>query len=222
MRMSVDRSKPDLTIVVLIHQALRADGARLVATVTSLQPGDQQGRVPGVRAYYDRYREQLIAHHTHEDTVFYPALAAKVGDDRMCRVQLEAEHAQLDDVLTSIGKGLDELAASNGDFSVRRDRVVADLTTMVDELGSHLDFEERVALPLFVSEIPVEEYNALEKKVRRATPRDESSFLIPWLAESATPAQRKAWFRTTPPLAIVYLINRRRYRRVDAALVART
>src|SRR3954447_18971698 len=104
--MSVDRSKPDLTFVVLIHQALRLDGSRLVATVKSLQPGDREGRVPGVRAYYDRYREQLVAHHTHEDNVFYPALAAKVGDERMRRAQLVSEHEELDTVLHAIGTGL--------------------------------------------------------------------------------------------------------------------
>ena len=70
--------------------ALRSDGARLVATVTSLEPGDRDGRVPAVGAYYDRYRAQLVAHHTHEDLVFYPALSAKVGDDRMCREQLRS------------------------------------------------------------------------------------------------------------------------------------
>jgi hypothetical protein len=40
---------------------------------------------------------------------------------------------------------------------------------MVEQLGAHLDFEERTALPLFVSEMPVAEYKKLESKARKAT-----------------------------------------------------
>jgi len=42
--------------------------------------------------------------------------------------------------------------------------------------------------------------------------------MIPWLAEHATPEQRRAWFRSAPPLRIVYMLNRGRYRQASAAL----
>ena len=59
----------------------------------------------------------------------------------------------------------------------------------------------------------------LESQARKATPRGQSGFLIPWLAEHASPEQRKAWFGKAPPLRIVYRLNRRRYRRLDEALL---
>jgi hypothetical protein len=34
-------SKPDLTFVILIHQSLRADAARLAATIAALSPDDR-------------------------------------------------------------------------------------------------------------------------------------------------------------------------------------
>ena len=74
--MSSDRATPDLTFVNLIHRALRVDGERLKVTVAALSPDDAQDRVAGVRDIYDKYREQLIAHHTHEDDLFFPALGA--------------------------------------------------------------------------------------------------------------------------------------------------
>jgi hemerythrin-like domain-containing protein len=216
---SPDRSKPDLTFVNLTHQALRADGARLAATVAALQPRDPENRLPGVRDFYDHYREQLVAHHTHEDTLFYPALAARVGDDRMHRDELVAQHHQLDGVLQRVGDGLADLADPDGDFSSNRTRVVGDLSTMVEELNTHLDFEERTALPLFVSDMPVAEYKKLESEARKATPREEAGFLIPWIVEHASPDQRKALFRSAPPLRIVNWLKRRRYRRLDSCLV---
>jgi hypothetical protein len=43
--------------------------------------------------------------------------------------------------------------------------------------------------------------------------------MIPWIVEHASPDQRKALFRSAPPLRIVYLLNRRRYRRLDKVLL---
>ena len=67
--------------------------------------------------------------------------------------------------------------------------------------------------------MPTAEYDALESKARKATPREQSSFMIPWLVEHASPDQRQTLFRSAPPLRIVYLLTRRRYRRLDDALV---
>jgi hypothetical protein len=86
--MGTQQTTPDLTFVRLIHQALRIDAARLVATVDALRPEDRTGRVPRVRTFYDKYREELVAHHTHEDTLYYSALAARVGADRMTQSPL--------------------------------------------------------------------------------------------------------------------------------------
>jgi hypothetical protein len=216
---ATDRTKPDLIFVNLVHQALRVDGARLVVTVAALEPHDRESRLPGVREFYDTYREQLVAHHTHEDRLFYPALAARVGEGRMRLDELVSQHHQLDGVLQTIGEGLADLADPDGDFSATRARVVGDLSTMVEQLGTHLDFEERTALPLFVSEMPVAEYKKLESDARKATPRGQSGFLIAWIVEHALPDQRKALFRSAPPLRIVNWLNRRRYRRLDEALL---
>jgi len=216
--MSTDRATPDLTFVNLIHQALRVDGVRLRVTVAALGPDDAQDRVSGVRDFYDKYQEQLIAHHTHEDELFFPALAARVGAERMHLAELTAQHHQLDGVLQSVEEGLAALTDPNTDFSANRTRVVDDLSAMVDHLTTHLDLEERTALPLFAGNMPGSEYTELESRSREATPRAQSGFLIPWLAEHASSDQRKAWFHSAPPLRIVYRLNRRSYRRLDAAL----
>jgi hemerythrin-like domain-containing protein len=212
-------TQPDLIFVTLIHQALRADGPRLQATVASLQRDDPAARVAGAREYFERYRDQLVAHHTHEDELFFPALAARVGADRMHRDELVSQHGELGGVLQEIGDGLAAMAGSDGDFSANRTRAAGALSTMVDHLTVHLDLEERTALPLVVSDMPVAEYAELEAKARKATPREQSAFMIPWLAGHATPEQRKEWFRTAPPLRIVERLNRGRYRRLEAALL---
>jgi hypothetical protein len=133
--------------------------------------------------------------------------------------ELVSQHHQLDGVLQAIGEGLADLADPDADFSANRTKVGGDLSMMVEQLSAHLDFEERTALPLFVSEMPVAEYKKLESKTRKTTPREQSGFLIPWIVEHASPDQRKALFRSAPPLRIVNWLNRRRYRRLDEALL---
>ena len=134
-------------------------------------------------------------------------------------LELTSGHEQLDGVLDALDEDFAALADPNRDFSTTRQTVTDDLSTMVENLNGHLDLEEKTALPLFVSDMPTAEYDALESKARKATPREQSSFMIPWLAEHASPDQRQALFRSAPPLRIVYLLTRRRYRRLDDALL---
>ena len=177
--MSTDRAAPDLIFVTLIHQALRTDGDRLVDTVGALEPEDRKGRLPRVRAVHAAYREQLVSHHTHEDHLFFPALVARVGEDRMHLLELTSGHQQLDGVLEALDVDFAALADPNRDFSATRTTMSEDLSTMVETLNAHLDLEEKTALPLFASEMPTAEYDACQAKARKATPGGTVQFHDP-------------------------------------------
>jgi hemerythrin-like domain-containing protein len=217
--MGTVRVAPDLTFVSLVHQALRVDGARLLATAAALQPDDRGSRLSNVRAFYGRYRQQLVAHHTNEDRLFYPALAARVGDDKPHLNELIAQHAELDGVLERVDQRLVELADPESAFAAGRTNLTDELSTMVEHLTNHLELEESTAIPLIASELSADEYRVLEGEARKATSRDEASFMIPWLVEHASPAQRKALFHLAPPFRVLNLLSRGRYRRLDAALL---
>jgi iron-sulfur cluster repair protein YtfE (RIC family) len=144
--------KPDLTFVTLIHQSLRADAARLAATNAELGPSDRQGRLPGVRAFFGQYREQLSLHHSHEDELFFPALAARVGASTMHLSELAAQHEALDAALLAAGDRLAALADPASDFETDRAKAASALSAMARILDAHLTREEQTALPLFESE----------------------------------------------------------------------
>jgi len=215
---SGDRSKPDLTFVRLIHQSLRIDGTRLAAAIASLAPGDRPGRLPGIRAFFGQYRDQLDMHHSHEDELFFPALAARAGTDRTHLGELAAQHQALDRAVQAVGEALTALADPAGDFAIDRANAASALSAMTRLLDTHLTLEEQTVLPLIESDMPVAEYKELEIKARNATPRPQARFLIPWLVAHATADQRKALFRSAPPLRFAYWLNRRQYRRFDHAL----
>lgn len=212
------RSKPDLTLVNLIHQSLRADAQRLAAAVTALDPGDRPGRLPGIRAFFDQYRAQLATHHTHEDELFFPALEARVGAGRMHLNALAAQHTALDAAVHAACDGLAALADPAGNFPADRVRAAGALSMMAELLAAHLTLEEETALPLTESEMPAAEYRKLETRARKATPRPQAQFMIPWVIAHSTADQQKALYRSAPPIRLLYWLNRRRYRHLDQAL----
>ena len=211
-------SRPDMTWVTVIHQALRADAERLDAAVAAVGPADRPGRVAGIAAFYGQYRDQLALHHRHEDELFFPALAARVGADAMHLGELTAQHEALDVALGEVSGRLAALADPAGDFAADRAGAATALAAMTGLLTAHLTLEEQHALPLYESQITVAEHKRLEARVRKDTPRALARFLIPWLITHASPDQRAALFRSTPPLRLLYWLNLRYYRSFDQAL----
>jgi hemerythrin-like domain-containing protein len=212
------RSRPDLTLVTLIHQALRADAARLATALAAAGPADRPGRITGIGAFYGQYRDQLALHHRHEDELFFPALAARAGADAMHLGELAAQHEKLDAALAAVSDRLAALADPGGDFTADQARAASALAAMTGLLTAHLALEEQHALPLFETEIPAAQYKQLEARARKDTPRAQARFLFPWVVAHASPGQRAELFRSAPPLRLLYRLNRRYYRRLDQAL----
>jgi hemerythrin-like domain-containing protein len=212
---SVEGAKPDLIFVRLVHQALRIDGSRLLASVAALDTNNLSGRLPAIRGFFDQYQDQLRLHHSHEDELFFPAVEARVGADRMRLVELTQQHETLDSALVTVSDTLGVLGDGGDGFDPQRANACDAISAMEEALASHLDLEEATVLPLVESELSVADYKRLETQARHATPRDRAQFLIPWIVAHATPGQQQALFRSAPPLRFVSLIARRRYRRLD-------
>ena len=183
-----------------------------------LCPSDRQDRLPAIQAFFGHYREQLLMHHRHEDELFFPALAARIGAGRMHLTELAGQHEALDTALQAVGEDLTVLAGPAADLATDRVRAASALSTMAGLLDAHLTLEEHTALPLFESGMPAADYKKLEARARKATSRPQAQFLIPWVIAHATPDQRDALFRSTPPLRLAYRLNYRRYHRLDQAL----
>jgi iron-sulfur cluster repair protein YtfE (RIC family) len=216
--MSGDRSKPDLTFVNLIHRALPADGARLAAAIAALPATERTTRLPGIRAFFGQYRDQLVMHHRHEDELFFRALAARTGAGKMQLHELDSQHQALDTAIHTAQDRLAELANPAGDFAADHANATRALSAMTELLNAHLTREEETALPLFETHMPAPEYKRLEARARKTTPRPLARFLVPWIITHATHAQRKALYKSAPPLRLVYRLNLRHYRRFDQAL----
>jgi Hemerythrin HHE cation binding domain len=178
-------------------------------------PGWQPG---GIRAFFDHYCDQLVIHHDHEDKLFFPALAARAGADRMHLNELDDQHQALDTAIRAARDKLAELADPAGDFATKHASAIHAMSAMTQLLGAHLALEEETALPLLETQMPAADYKNLEARARKATPRPQAQFLVPWVIAHASPDQRRALYRSAPPLRLIYWLNRRRYRRLHQAL----
>lgn len=217
--MNRSASKPDLTLVTLIHQSLRADARRLTATIATLRPAERMPRLPGIEEYFDSYVDQLVTHHHHEDELFFPALAARAGKNEMHLNELDDQHHELDKAIRVVRGKLAALADPAIDFATERASATDASSAMTALLDAHLTLEEETALPLLERHMAAADYKKLEARARKATPRPQARFLVPWLVAHASPDQRKALYRSAPPLRLIYRLNARRYRRLDRALV---
>ena len=211
-------NRPDVLVVTLIHQSLRIDAARLASVLATVGPGDRPGRVAAMGAFYGQYRGQLALRHRHEDELFFPVLAARVGSDAMHLAELTSQHDALDAVLQGVSDRLAALADPAGDFAADHGGAVAALSAMTGLLFAHFTLEERHALPLFDSEVPAAEYRPLEARTRKATPLNRARFMIPWLVTHASQDQRTALSRSIPLLRLFYWLTVRYHRLFDRAL----
>jgi iron-sulfur cluster repair protein YtfE (RIC family) len=188
--------------------------------ITEVDAADWPHQLSGLEAFFDHYRDQLFLHHVHEDTVFSPALRARVGASTMRLVEIAGQHEALDVDAKCISDEFARLTDPAGDIAAGRGRLGNAVAAMMEGLAAHLDLEEKVGFPLLESNMPFDEYRMLEAAARRETARVQAQFLIPWIVAHATPDERKALFRSAPPMRVVYWLNRQRYRRLDEALVA--
>lgn len=131
---------------------------------------------------------------------------------------LAGQHEALDAAIHAARDALAALADPAGNFTADRARATDALTVMAELLAAHLTFEEETALPLTKSEMPAAEYKKLEARARKATPRPQARFMIPWVIAHCTADQQQALYRSAPPFRLLYRLNRRRYRHLDQAL----
>ena len=128
--------KVDFTLMHVFHEAFRRDLSLLSKAIDAHRTGD-----PAVRAGWDTFKKQLHVHHSAEDSSLWPALRTKLdgADDVAVIDQLEAEHAQLDPLVGQVQDCFDDLKTVGGAERVEE---------LSAQLISHMDYEERHALPL--------------------------------------------------------------------------
>ncbi|GAA2664663.1 hemerythrin domain-containing protein [Streptomyces aculeolatus] len=193
----------DFTMMYVTHDAFRRDLGRLLAAAVA-----GTAHTPQIQAGWANFKHQLLLHHTVEDDVLWPRLADKVThrpDDLLLLADMEAEHARIDPLLTSVEAALEEPAA---DLAEQVDRL---RTALVE----HLDHEEKSALPLIQEVLTPADWRVFASRMRERQGLRGAAVYIPWITDSMPAAERERFLAHFPPP--VRVINRRlwepRYRK---------
>jgi hypothetical protein len=174
----------DLLPMYLMHHAFRRDLARFAASVAATAVEDRRTWHALARRWAQLGRV-LHLHHEGEDEILWPLLLTRVDDagDAVGRATLEAmeaEHEEIDPLLTGCADGLAVLAAGGGDQDTQAALVVR-MAAAAERLGHHLGHEESEAMALVQRHLTPAEWDALHPEFgRHYTPRD-ALFALPWV-----------------------------------------
>jgi hypothetical protein len=196
---------PDVTVMFVVHNALRRDLARMQAAAA--QADDPAART-ALRAGWATFSRYLTVHHTAEDQMLWPPMQAKLGDrpnKTDLLVEMAREHSRLDPVVREI----DDSLAQGSPW-----RLVALVAELAAVLTGHLEHEEAAALPLVQETLTMLEWKAFSDDQRRRIGLNGAGWFFPWLLDDTPPGTPgKMLGIVPPPLRLVYrLIWEPRYR----------
>jgi hemerythrin-like domain-containing protein len=214
---------PDLSVLFAIHHALAEDAVALTKAANDLRPEDRSERIPSIRSFFDHYTAQLVAHHTHEDEIFFPALDAKVGATAMSRAELDAQHEELDEGIQRVRSALAAIGDDRTDFATTKARLISATNRLERQLATHFELEESTAIPHYQRTMSAAEHAVLEARVQAAGTFEELQFMVPWLFDRLPAVARDRALEASPDIfAIVYNDQVLRYRTYQQALAVRS
>ncbi|NPC43630.1 hemerythrin domain-containing protein [Nocardioides sp. zg-1230] len=199
-----------LSINQVIHAAVRRDVGRTEQALRTLPDGDT-ARARQIRTAWRNLVRELTHHHEAEDEHVWPFLQSR-GVDLTLLEEMEAEHVAMKQALASVSTSLDSVVAAPSTFNaaaaadeVARARVV---------INGHLDHEERDVEGPMGDLADDEEFKAMTKKLRPASPVDAANSLA-WMQDGAGQRERSSLRAAIPGpvITLLTLLLARRYRR---------
>lgn len=180
----------DLTAYRLVHRAMLTDVAALadladrVAGGTSVLGGD---RAIALRSYTVRLCAEIAALHRAEAEVVWPVVAASAGS-AVDLADLVDDHHAMSPVLTRCRSAVDAIAVVPDD----PETACALATAATDLLGlvqEHVDEEQRELFPALRGFVSTADFADAVCRIRREAGTRRLAWLLPWVAQHATPAE---------------------------------
>lgn len=202
---TADEPEPDLTVLFLDHRATRTDLARLTDLFGKITAGGvdlPRRRTQSIARYTTCLLTATVRHHQIEEDVSWPLLAASAGP-AVNLSRFNRDHDEIDPVLAESMVATAQFAAPPAApgpglaAQVERAGVVAGcLGELATRLDVHIPDEERDAWSMYARYVGTRDHEQAEGAIRRAYPRRELTFLVPWLARHATEDEREGALRS--------------------------
>jgi hemerythrin-like domain-containing protein len=204
--------RADTTDFLAIHTCLRRAGRALAESVAGHDPRDR-ARGQSLQRYWQGYAGEILAHHTVEDDIFYPALVerAPVAAEHLGRI--DADHHTLDELMAEGHIAMTHLAA--GGPAGPAAYVLRHLDHV---MRVHLDYEDAEVVPLFPRHFDEQEYRALGKAAGRSISFKQALFTVPFVGSWVDDGVRDELLGGAPlPFRVLYRLTRSGHERLAAA-----
>jgi iron-sulfur cluster repair protein YtfE (RIC family) len=207
---------PDLTAYYQIHQAMRVANEQIIAGLTNpTLADDDRRRAAAMGKWFAGYCGELRAHHSAEDDLIFPALAARVPAYASYAEMLAADHDRLDEIIDGLATALAQMATHGSSWSTAKDGATAYAVELRDLLIDHLAVEDSDVIPMIERHFGKEEYAVIEKQIIKAISPRQALWTVPWWMATAEPSAAAKTLSQAPlPLKVIYYTTRRRYARL--------
>jgi hemerythrin-like domain-containing protein len=204
--------EPDLTGFELVHRALRSGTRDLAAAVSGVAAGApcSRERQREIVRYALAVLHEVHCHHEREDDVLWPVIAASAGNT----VDLDPlvdDHTVLQGMLIRVERALPAFAR---DAATGAPELAAALTELADLLDEHIAEEEATVFPVVRAHVSAADFARCEKQFQRASGIGQLAFVLPWVADQATAAERaEALASAGAPLRLLLRLTEGRWTR---------
>jgi hemerythrin-like domain-containing protein len=177
---------PDVLGMRLAHRAMLRDADRLtdLAERLAAAPATEQERADAVARYVREWADSVHHHHSVEDDVLWPVLAASAGP-HVDLTELSDDHAALDPALDRLRAAADAFRARPGEDTATA--LAVELAELRDTLTEHIGDEEASVFPMIERHVSVADWVAVEARIRK---RARLSFEAPRVLAVATGEER--------------------------------
>ena len=180
----------DMAPMYVMHHAFRRDLRDFVAAA-GVTPVEDRAARRALAARFEFFGAVLHKHHTSEDEQIWPLLLRRVdtaGDaqGRATLDAMEAEHAEIDPLLTACSEGFRQLAGSTALPDTERDgdaRAALEIRLVAtrERLDCHLGHEERDAIALIQRYLTAPDWHAVDTRIQQSYTLRESLDVLPWV-----------------------------------------
>jgi len=206
-----------MTMMYVMHHAFRRDLARFASAVSATPLADREAW-QALAARWDRFFTILHHHHTAEDQYIWPYLLERAdAAEQQVLEALEAEHEQIDPLLTSVAEGFAALAGgrSSSEAEDLRAALVVRMAATRDSLARHLEHEETGGIAILQRHATAAEWERIEKEqIAKDKMPVPMLFMVGWCAEEVPARQREQIFgQVGVGFKILWVLTRRSFRR---------
>lgn len=178
----------DHTPMRLVHRAMLVDAARFTVLLTDLaQAGTpiEVRRATAIRDYLVMFGIELHEHHSCEDDVAWPMIAASAGA-AVDLAPLSGEHTVLASLIDAMMRVADAFAA---DPAAHVGCLAVSLRELSGLLHEHIPDEERHVFPIISRYVSVADWEIAEREILAGLSLRHLAWMWPWLERFAGPEE---------------------------------